>query len=1025
MAEQERVDIIVALKDELSRPADKVEQKIDDIGDSADDAAKKVDGLETSLDEAGEQAKETGTEIAGAGRSTKTYTRETARASRATRHYSNSLRNVQKMLRAGQGVFSGYFTSLKAYRVLFTDMGAAIPQVITGVYSLGAGLTALVAPLGRVLGNAGQIVPLIGTFGQGIGTLVLGLKGIPDAISAMGNPEATLEEINEAMKGLGPNARDFVFSFMRVKRETRGFRRSVQEALFGNDMGKTFERFATRILPILRKNLTGTARVMNKGFGRFMNRAGSKENRGLLNEFMGSNNKSMEQGTRLLSSWYKIFLKLGVSAGPAFTRTLDRMADGASRLARNIDTDELSEWFMRAADSGSAFWKGTKDLARGLGGVFRAASGLSSFMTGGLLDKLDRFSDWANSTEGQESMTEFFDSMRPNLEALGNLTGSVADAVHDISGSPVFADFINLLATDGVPALAEIIQALDVTVNPALMRMGDALAEIDIDGVFKPVGDILNGMATAAEIVAPAFERLPQPMKDLVGYLIGLKLIGAGGVLSGMAGAAWDLSRGLGSSVRKGKGLKGAFGLGSNTGVMNVTAGVVNVNGPLGGPGKGGRPVPGVIPGKGGPLRQGPGKLAKIGKGAAGLGVAAASAAAIEITLNDLLKDGKIGPGDKKKVNDAMSAATVGGVVAMLNPAVGAVIGVAGAADALGLTPNGKAREYREMFSNDIMNNANRNRSPFQIAEDARAKRHFIPQTARVPGTAPAPNTDPWKQEKAVQWNAANDALRNMEKNSMPMNTAKGEISVPRAADVEAVNGAFKNLGFNIDAAKDKSDRLTQHLNAMPEIKDIALNMVGDAETKVPDLKRTTEGIPASKNISVTAQTETASVALQNIRAQLANITSKTIGVSVNLPKSPLQIVGSGTGVLKQPTTSRALGGPTAPGMRALVGEVGPEGYVTKSGKFSMIGQNGPEVRTFKEDGYVIPHHMVKGAQTAYQTTAGVPVPSGEDKPAERQPGAFSPKVKVVVHGDGDAAKIKAAVTEAMQKAEREHRRRK
>lgn len=53
----------------------------------------------------------------------------------------------------------------------------------------------------------------------------------------------------------------------------------------------------------------------------------------------------------------------------------------------------------------------------------------------------------------------------------------------------------------------------------------------------------------------------------------------------------------------------------------------------------------------------------------------------------------------------------------------------------------------------------------------------------------------------------------------------------------------------------------------------------------------------------------------------------------------------------------RALGGPVAAGQRYLVGEVGPEVYVSHGGTRTLIGAHGPERRRFPADGHIIPNH--------------------------------------------------------------------
>lgn len=56
----------------------------------------------------------------------------------------------------------------------------------------------------------------------------------------------------------------------------------------------------------------------------------------------------------------------------------------------------------------------------------------------------------------------------------------------------------------------------------------------------------------------------------------------------------------------------------------------------------------------------------------------------------------------------------------------------------------------------------------------------------------------------------------------------------------------------------------------------------------------------------------------------------------------------------------RADGGPVLAGLSYLVGERGPEAFISASG-VSIIGENGMEHRTFAESGYVVPNHELAG----------------------------------------------------------------
>lgn len=58
---------------------------------------------------------------------------------------------------------------------------------------------------------------------------------------------------------------------------------------------------------------------------------------------------------------------------------------------------------------------------------------------------------------------------------------------------------------------------------------------------------------------------------------------------------------------------------------------------------------------------------------------------------------------------------------------------------------------------------------------------------------------------------------------------------------------------------------------------------------------------------------------------------------------------------------SNADGGPITGGMTSLVGERGPEAFVTNTGKIKGVGMGGPEFRKFSEPGYIVPNHVLAG----------------------------------------------------------------
>lgn len=78
----------------------------------------------------------------------------------------------------------------------------------------------------------------------------------------------------------------------------------------------------------------------------------------------------------------------------------------------------------------------------------------------------------------------------------------------------------------------------------------------------------------------------------------------------------------------------------------------------------------------------------------------------------------------------------------------------------------------------------------------------------------------------------------------------------------------------------------------------------------------------------------------------------------------------------------RFAGGPVWPGQPFMVGEIGPEVWIPRTGSPRVIGADGPEVRDFAQSGFVVPNHLVasvtlppqRGAESAPAPVPGVQI---------------------------------------------------
>lgn len=438
--------------------------------------------------------------------------------------------------------FQNYFKIIGAFRaILFSDIGALIPQLITGIVALGAAANASLGPMGRLVGTLGQVAPLIAAFAQT--KIVFGMvkSGVSDALEVLNDVNATSEEIAAAQQKAGANTWAFAQEIQRLTDRFEPLKRQVRET-FLEGMVPAVESLVNTYFPTLRKELTRTAEIMNGELREGMKGLETPGKQQTVADVMERSSVASGLFVDILFSLIDVFLELADAAGPAFIETLEAIDSRLDQFSDWISDNksELQDFFLSANDTAGDFFKGLGFIAQGLYGISQAAEPLTDFLYGGLLDRLEGWSENMNDPKQQEIMAQNYEDMIPNLEAIGNLIGAVIDGAKEIATSEYFAPLVNDLADNGIPMIVEYMKALDETVGPPLLRISDALDDIDPDvltSVLAPLGDALSGLAWALETVVPLFNGMPEPMQKMVMYGIGLAAMGLPGVFMLMFGA--------------------------------------------------------------------------------------------------------------------------------------------------------------------------------------------------------------------------------------------------------------------------------------------------------------------------------------------------------------------------------------------------------------------------------------------------------------------------------------------------------
>lgn len=443
--------------------------------------------------------------------------------------------NAGKRFRPIGAFFQNYFKILGVFRaMLFSDIGAMIPQLITGIVAIGAAANATLAPLGRMLASLAQIAPLIAAFAQTQVVVKWAIGGVTDALKVLNNEKATLEELNAAMEEAGPNTWEMAKAVKVLGERFKPLKRLVRET-FLDGLAPSVISLVDTYFPTLEKQLTRTADIMNGELKKGIKGLQTPEKQQTIANVMERSSEASGLFVDIMWSLLDVFLELADAAGPAFLETLEAIDGKLDKFAGWIrdNKEDLTDFFLSANDTAGEFFRGLGGILRGLHGISQAAKPLTDFMYGGLADRLVEWGDRMNDPAAQEEMTKNYEAMIPNLEAIGNLIGSVIEGAKEIATSEYFAPLINDLADNGIPMIVEYLKKLDETVGPPLLRMSQALDEMEPDvltSILNPLGDALGLLATALEIVLPLFSALPKPMQKFVMYGLGLVAMGLPGI---------------------------------------------------------------------------------------------------------------------------------------------------------------------------------------------------------------------------------------------------------------------------------------------------------------------------------------------------------------------------------------------------------------------------------------------------------------------------------------------------------------
>lgn len=517
MADDE-VIIRARLIDELSEPADRVEDAIDDLADShrraSDGTDEHTESMNKNSDAMGRNEK--------AAKSNKKAVDDSAKGQKkntdATNEYTEAASRLGQMVKKNTKNMSRMTRTLLKGAGIITLVLGLVGPLSTGVAALASGAMAAVSGLSPLVGTLLPIPALLSGMVQGLVAAKLGFSGMGTAIAAVmaGDPAA----IAEAMKDLGPNTRDAATAMGELAKSYQPIRESVQERMWEN-MARPIKLIGEQYLPIVTRGMNLTGDAMNKVLHNLAGFMLLEQTQARIGRIMVRNAAITESFGNAGVASFRVFIALADAAGDTAVRMARDFAKWMDDLAVKIETnsarigafaDRAYNLFLRVKDA-------LTDWGVALFNVFRATIPLSNSLGASFAKIGEEFRKWTENPENFQKMVGYFERMQPVLSKLWTLTVELGAALIRLSDNPNFGKMLDMFI-QAVPALEGLASSASGLMVPLASIIVSLIQIADNFNIFGPVSAILWAIAGILHVVAAALNAIPDPIMDIIAFVV-------------------------------------------------------------------------------------------------------------------------------------------------------------------------------------------------------------------------------------------------------------------------------------------------------------------------------------------------------------------------------------------------------------------------------------------------------------------------------------------------------------------------
>lgn len=548
MAAGDRTAVFRAIGDftRLVRDAKRAKSSMGDLGDAAEETGEKLDGTKKSTDKTGDSFEDSD--------------KKANRFARTIRGLSTRLQGPQKLLERLKGskahdIFDKM--SRAGDRLGGTLKGIRNKLVVFSTLALGA-----TAAVGPVLGLVGAVVSLSGAVGvlpavmgamqAASAVLKVAFMGVDDVLKNIGG---TAEEFNESIKDLPPSMQQAARAARGLLPGLKNIRKEIQ-GKFWDGLAKPMEQLANKWFPIARYQggkLAGTFNKMAKEAAGFLTQQKNVDDwdHSLHNVNRGweAMIKAVRPLLRVLTDVFAVSSEFLPDMGKGVAGVTQRFSDFVRRAR---ETGQLKRWIADGIEAVKDLGSVLRNVGRIFGAVFDAGEEAGAGFLETLKKITDKFADFLESSEGQRVLTTVFEQVGRAVEAVLPILKTLASAIADVL--PIFVAVGERIAP-GVEKLINGLRDAIVHAKPTLLAFGEAIGDLlGAIGEMGPLlGEIVEGLVWAAmplgvladviRFLADMFDKLPQPVKDATGLIIGIGV--AALVATGLVGKLGKMAAGV------------------------------------------------------------------------------------------------------------------------------------------------------------------------------------------------------------------------------------------------------------------------------------------------------------------------------------------------------------------------------------------------------------------------------------------------------------------------------------------------